>query len=100
MLNALDEEGLDSACILLINSDICHFLSEILSYHEKKAVKLISKIVCQLSETDEFFRTDFYRVLKGYLRVINSMPTSSSKENDTEIYHKDIFSCVGIIVRK
>lgn len=100
MFESLTEEAADSVYSLLINSDICHFLSEIMSYREKSAMCLINKIICHLSETDEFFKIDFYRILKGYTRVMKSLPPTRSSSTEVDKYHKDIFTCVSIFVKR
>lgn len=95
MLNHLNEEQKDGVNSLIVNSDICHFLSEKMSCEDKNAMVLTNKIVCHLSEVEGFFKNDFVRILKGYLRVINSLPT-----NVEEKYRRDIFNCVSIFVKR
>lgn len=95
MLNHLKDEQKDAVYTLLINSDICHFLSENMSYRCKSSMALINKIVCHLSEVDEFFKNDFVRIFKGYLRVINSFPSDVDEK-----YHRDILTCVNIFVKR
>lgn len=99
MFKTITEEVSDSVYTLLINSDICYFLSENMSYREKSAMCLINKIICHLSESDDFFKNDFYRILKGYIRVVKSFPANINSPSD-EKYHKDIFLCVSIFVRR
>lgn len=95
MFNNLSEENFDEISILLINSDICHFLSETMSYRDKTSISLINKIICHLSETEAFFKTDFFRVVKGYSRVLNSFPDTLC-----EHYQQDIFKCIGIVFKR
>ena len=98
MLNQISEEDSDSLYLLLINSDLSHFLSLIMSYWDRHAMDLLNKIISHLSEADEFFKNDFHRILKGYIRVINSFPPSST--NETKLYNQNILACVINIVKR
>lgn len=100
LFNSVDEEIIDSVLIQLINSDIFYFLSEIMTYHDKCAMCLINKIVCHLSEVEEFFKNDFFRILKGYTRVLHSFPSKQSKSIKIEKYHQDILTCMGLFVKR
>lgn len=95
MINNLNEEQKDRVYSLIIKSDICHFLSEKMSYEDMNAMILTNKIVCHLSEVGKFFKNDFIRILKGYLRVINSLPANTDVK-----YRRDIFTCVSIFVKR
>lgn len=95
MLNNLNEEQKDGVYSLIIKSDICHFLSEKMSYGDRNATMLTNKIICHLSEVETFFKSDFVRILRGYLRVIKSL-----LENADEKYHRDIFTCVSIFMKR
>jgi hypothetical protein len=99
MLNNLDEEGLDRVGIILIHSDIFSFLAEILCYHDNTLLSLINKIVCVLSDTDEFFKHDIFRMIKAYVRVLNSFPENGMNSKDPK-KHSDIFTCIGLIVKR
>lgn len=92
-------EDHESYFVLIINSDIIHFFGKILSYQDEIATKVINKIVCNFSETEEFFKNDFSLILKGYLRVINSIPTTIGPKS-SECYHQDIFKCVSILIKR
>lgn len=97
IINA-DEENIESIYKLLINSDICHFLSEVLIYSYKQSTILINKIVCHLSETHYFFKNEFQKLLRAYLRLINSF----SNDNNTREseYKKDILNTAVIIIKR
>jgi uncharacterized protein (UPF0216 family) len=97
MLNSLSEEKKDEIYILLINSDICHFISETISYRDKTAMRFINKIVGHLSESDDFFKNDFFKIFKSYLRVVNTFP---EKADDNEKYQKDVFECMNFILTR
>ena len=96
MLNNLPEEMQFEISKLFINSDICHFLSEIVTYRNVMLMSLTNKLVCYLSENEEFFKRDFFKILKGYLRVIAMFPDFSS-----DLKHQtDIFTCINIIFKR
>lgn len=99
MLNQMKEEYKDSVYDVLINSDICVFLSEIMNLQDRTAMSLVNKIVCHLSESGNFFKNDFFRILKSYTRVINSLPQSTASE-ETEKFHEDIFMFVNILIKR
>ena len=99
MFNNVKSETAMSAYVALINSDIVHFLQENINYREKTSTILIIKIVCHLSETTDFFKNDFFRMLKGFSRVINSFPISACNK-EHEKYHQDIFTCLSILVKR
>lgn len=98
MINKMKGEDSEKFLLLLINSDICNFLSENMSYRDQRSMLLLNKIISRLSETDRFFKNDFYRILKGFFRVLNSFPATSSRE--TETYHKIIFTSITNLVKR
>lgn len=100
MFNKISEEDRDALYLFLINSDICHFLSRIMSYHERHTMLLLNKIISHFSETDEFFKNDFYRILKGYIRVLNSFPPAVTSKPERQTYHHNIFTCVTTLVKR
>lgn len=65
MLDNLEPSRAKCVYKMLINSDICHFIAESMSYERKESTNLGNKIICHLSEIDEFFKNDFFRVLRG-----------------------------------
>lgn len=65
MFSKLTNETASSINIVLINSDICYFLAECMSYNRKTTLSLINKIVCHLSEAAIFFKNDIFRILRG-----------------------------------
>lgn len=89
----------ENVYVLIMNSDITHFLSNILSYQNKSATTIINKILCNFSETEEFFKNDFFIILKGYLRVINSIPSTIGSKL-SKCYHEEIMNCVSIIIKR
>jgi hypothetical protein len=91
MLNSVPEEQQEEIYLLLINSDISHFISEITTYRDRKAMGFINKIVSHLSETEDFFKNDFYKMFKAYLRVVNSFPATAG---DNQKHQRDIFICM------
>jgi hypothetical protein len=97
-INNLYEENRDEIFILLINSDICHFLQNLMSYPRDKALKLINKIVCSFSETDEFFKSEFFKIMKGYTKVLNSFPKIWYDEHRE--FQKNVLVCIGIIIKR
>lgn len=97
MINSLSEDKLEDVYILFINSDICQFISQVISYWERTALSLINKIVCHLSEIEEFFKNDFYRILKGYSRIIPSLPSTFG---DNKKQQMDVFTCINILVKR
>lgn len=97
MLNNLPEELKYEISKLFIDSDICHFLSEIVTYRNVTLMSLTNKLVCYLSENEEFYRRDFFKILKGYLRVVAMFP---AVPGDSEKHQIDIFTCINIIFKR
>lgn len=100
MFSKTKDEELKSFYLSLINSDICHFLSSIMSYSKRSAMYVLTKVISKLSEADEFFKNDFHRIIKGYLRVIHSIPSATEITEDVEAYHQNIFSSVTSLVKR
>lgn len=98
MLNDLDQKSAEPAYELLIDSDICHFIAEIMSYRDRSTLVLINKIVCHLSEVHRFYENDFFRFFKGYTRVLNFLPKAKMEKD--EDYHEDIFKSINLIVKR
>jgi hypothetical protein len=96
-LNRVDEEKIYEISVILINNELSHFLSEAMSYSNKGLMSLINKIVCQLSETQEFFTRDFFKVFRGYLRVVAMFPSVC---DDSSKHQQDIFSCMNIFLKR
>lgn len=85
---------------ILLNRDICHFLCELLSINHLHKTPLINTIVCYLSECLSFFKKDFFRILKFYLRLLNSI-TDMAELNSRNFQHIDgIFRCLTIITMR
>lgn len=99
MLKSLKEDNKESIHAFLINSDICYFLSEITSLRDKTGMDLINKIVCHLSKSEKFFINDFFRILKGYARVINSFPDVIGSE-ENEKFQESIFNTANTLIRR
>lgn len=99
MLNNLRAENAKTVYTLIIDSDICHFIAETMSYREANALSLINKIVCHLSEIEDFFKNDFFRFIKGFLRIINFFPVTNHSPSEVK-YHQDIFNCINIVVKR
>jgi hypothetical protein len=68
-----------------------------MSYSNKGLMSLINKIVCQLSETEEFFTSDFFKVFRGYLRVAAMFPSVCDGNSK---HQADIFSCINIFFKR
>lgn len=99
VLNQLDDEALENFVPLLLSSNISQSLSDIISFQDITKTCLISKIACHLSEAEEFFKQDFYLILKGFLRVMNSFPTAGDSFNDLK-FKKDLFTCITLIMKR
>lgn len=97
MFNKINEESQHDVYILLIHADICHFLSEVVTYRDRNLMSLANKVVCHLSETQEFFKRDFFKIFRGYLRVITSFPMVS---DGSKKHQSDIFTCVNIFFKR
>jgi hypothetical protein len=98
-LNQLEDELLENFCSLLLSSNIGQSLSDIISFQNVAKTCLISKIVCHLSEVEEFFKYDFYLILRGFLRIMNSFPTAIDSPNSMK-FMKDIFTTVTLILKR
>ncbi|KAG5673770.1 hypothetical protein PVAND_003790 [Polypedilum vanderplanki] len=85
-------------CKKLIEAEICHFIPELLIYRRQNTIKLVNKIICHLSEYEEFFKYEFFKILRGYMRLINSFPLNE-QENRLS-YRNDIISTVSIITKR
>lgn len=88
--------------VKLINSDINYFLSEILIYQHKASTSLVIKIICHLSEAQEFFKNDFFRFIRSSLRLINSFSSDCVSDNCLEEAHykRDILVFNTIILKR
>lgn len=99
--NSNKEKGSATAKLRnLINSDICHFISEIMSYRETNAMNMINKIVCYMSEISDFFSNGFLRIFKGYIRVLSSIPIREKEDPSAVQNHRNIFTTINFIVKR
>jgi hypothetical protein len=93
-----DERNREKFCRALIEAEICHFLVELLIYNWQSTIRLINKIICHLSEQQLFFKHDFFKVLRYFLRLINSFPP---KEQDIRVeYRNNIVSTALLVIKR
>lgn len=90
----------ETAFEILINSDLCHFLCEILSIESLYKTPFINVIICHLSESSNFFKNDFFRVMKYYLRLMTSMTDSSKADLQNYRYIDEIFRFMTLILMR
>ena len=88
--------------VKFINSDLNYFLSEMLIYQHRVSTSLVIKIICHLSEVQEFFKNDFFRYIRSSLRLINSFSTDCVSDNSIEeaYYKKNILAFNTIILKR
>jgi hypothetical protein len=95
-----DQSKLNKLYILLINSDIFTFINErIMSYNAQSNLSLIIKIICHVSEVEDFYQNGFIQSLKGFQRVLYSLPINGPSEPNLKFY-QDILMCVGLILKR
>lgn len=99
MLNSLNGETTDRVSIFLINSEICHYLEKTMSIHDEFALGMINKIICHLSETDEFFKHDFFRIVRGFVKIFNSL-SEKGISNISQEEQQNTFICATLMVKR
>jgi len=98
-LNELNDK---KSYIKFINSDLNYFLSELLIYQHRASTGLVIKILCHLSEVQEFFKNDFFRCIRSSLRLINSfsMDCVSDYSLEEAHYKRNILAFNTVMLRR
>lgn len=91
------QENKEVYILQLINCDLSYFLSEILIYKLRLSTNLVIKIVCHLSEVPGFFKNDFFRYTRSFLRLLNSFPQNSPED---VLYQQSILHMNIIVLRR
>lgn len=100
-IEKVNSEGIfESAYEILLNRDLCHFLCELLSMDRLHKTVFINPIICYLSESSNFYKNDFFRVMKIFLRLFTSMSESNKFDCEDYQYIEDIFKCMGLIMMR
>lgn len=85
----------------IINSDIGHFLSELMLYHRRISTNVVIKIASHLSETTEFYKDDFFRYIRSGFRLINSFPKTNTKCDLEELrYKRNIITFNTVLLKR
>lgn len=103
-IDTADESEKEKIIKILLNRDICHFICQLLSFSSLKKTPFINKIVAQLSESPKFFISEVFKVLKGYFRLLNTLPSVGGnliqrvRTTKCNKQIEDIFTCVSLVI--
>lgn len=98
MLNSINSDNKSKICSLLINSDICNFIADIISCSNQNEMKLINKIVVCLSEDQMFFEHIFGKTIRGYIRIFNYL--MNARSNEVEFFFRDVVLVLMILLKR
>lgn len=96
MLNSITPDNKSKICSLLINSDICNFIADIICSNQNE-MKLINKIVLCLSEDQLFFEHIFGKAIRGYIRIFNYLMSARSNEFE---FLRDVVLVLMILLKR
>lgn len=97
---AIFDEVFEKISEIYLNRDLCHFLCELLSNDELHNTLFINTIVCYLSENSNFYKTQFFRIMKIYQRLLTSMNESSQINSSDYKYIDGIFKTMSLIIMR
>lgn len=86
--------------LMLINSDAFHFISRIMSYHQRPSLLLINKIIYYVSRVPKFYKNDVFRVLRGFANVLNSFPTTTKSCDKDQDFQRIICCSLNFILKR
>lgn len=99
VIEEMNSKGIEETSYeILLNRDFCHFFCNLLSLNGLRKTPLINKILCYFSESSHFYKNDFFRVLKLYLRLLNSIADSNNINYSNFGIINDIFKCLSLLI--